>query len=73
MLPGAAARAVKYKGERWPFPEERSDLTADPLRFVVRQGTGAMPMLRKTEVPDAQIEEIAAYIASASRSTSPGK
>jgi mono/diheme cytochrome c family protein len=73
MLPGAAALAMKYKGERSPFLEERGDLTADQLRFFVRHGTGAMPMFRKTEVTDAQIDEIAAYIASSARSAAPGK
>jgi mono/diheme cytochrome c family protein len=73
MLPGAAALAAKYKGSVSPYLEERSDLAADQIRFFVRGGTGAMPMFRKTEVTDAQIDDIAAYIAASAKASSPQK
>lgn len=63
MLPGAAALALKHQGAVSPFLEERSDLNAQVLRVFVRQGSGAMPMFRKTEISDAEIDALAAYFA----------
>jgi len=62
MLPGAAALAAKYQGKVSPFLEDRSDLTADALKVFVRRGVGAMPMFRQTEISDAEIEAVAAYL-----------
>jgi mono/diheme cytochrome c family protein len=62
MLPGAAALAAKYQGKLSPFLEERSDLDADALKVFVRRGVGAMPMFRKTEISDSEIEAVAAYL-----------
>jgi mono/diheme cytochrome c family protein len=62
MLPGAAALAAKYQGKLSPFLEDRSDLKADALKVFVRRGVGAMPMFRKTEITDAEIEAVAAYL-----------
>ena len=67
MLPGAAALEAKYKGAVSPVLEERGDLTASALRTFVRNGTGSMPMFRKTEISDAEIAAVAAYLAAASR------
>jgi mono/diheme cytochrome c family protein len=67
MLPGAAALAAKHKGAVSPFLQERSDLTAEVLRIFVRNGSGTMPMFRKTEISDAEIAAVAAYLAAASR------
>jgi mono/diheme cytochrome c family protein len=61
-LPGPAALALKYKGRVSPLLEQRADLTAAALKAFVRNGTGAMPMFRKTEITDSQIEAIAAYL-----------
>ncbi len=62
-LPGTAALDAKYGGDR-PGPLElRSDLPAPVLRVILRRGSGAMPMFRKGELTDAQIDELAAYIA----------
>jgi mono/diheme cytochrome c family protein len=67
MLPGSATLAARYKGEMSPFLELRSDLGADQLRYFVRHGSGAMPMFRKTEVSDADVDAIAAYIRMSSK------
>jgi mono/diheme cytochrome c family protein len=67
MLPGAAALAAKHKGAVSPYLEERSDLSAEVIRVFVRQGSGAMPMFRKTEISDAEIEAVAAFLAAAAR------
>jgi mono/diheme cytochrome c family protein len=63
MLPGAAALAVKHQGAVSPYLEERSDLTAEVIQMFVRNGSGTMPMFRKTEISDAEIAAVAAYCA----------
>lgn len=72
MLPGSERLAAKYQGAKPPFLEERSDLDAAQLRFFVRHGTGAMPMFRKTEITDADIDAVAAYIKANSHSEKAG-
>lgn len=71
FLPGTAALASKYQGAL-PAPlEQRGGLTAEFLRRFVRHGTGAMPMFRRTEVSDVQIDDIAAYLERSARKESP--
>lgn len=62
MLPGTAALAAKYKGAKPAELERRGDLSPETLRYFVRHGSGAMPMFRKTEITDAEINEVAAYL-----------
>jgi mono/diheme cytochrome c family protein len=61
-LPGTAALGVKYKGEIPAVLEERTDLLPDYIRVVVRQGLFGMPISRKTEISDADLEDIVAYL-----------
>jgi len=42
--------------------ENRTDLTAAGVRAVVRAGIGSMPPLRRTELSDADVDAIAAYL-----------
>ena len=63
MLPGTMALAAKYGGQRYGALELRTDLSADVLRYFVRNGIGAMPMFRKVELSDADIDAIAGYLA----------
>lgn len=42
--------------------EDRVDLTPDFIRAAVRQGMPIMPPLRKTEVTDAELDAIIAYL-----------
>jgi (+)-pinoresinol hydroxylase len=42
--------------------ENRTDLTAAGIRAVVRAGVGSMPPLRRTEISDADLDAIAAYL-----------
>ena len=42
--------------------EQRTDLTPAVIKAYVRTGTWSMPPFRKTELSDAQIDEISAYI-----------
>ena len=61
-LAGTLALQTKYKGDL-PAPLElREDLNADVIRLFVRQGAGAMPSFRKSELSDADVDAIAAYL-----------
>lgn len=42
--------------------ENRTDLTAAGIRAVIRTGIGSMPPLRRTELSDADVDAIAAYL-----------
>jgi mono/diheme cytochrome c family protein len=65
MLPGTDALRIKYKDAKPPVPallEQRTDLTAPVIKVFVRHGTFSMPPFRQTELTDAEIADIAAYI-----------
>lgn len=66
-LPGTEALAVKYKGEKPPALEDRTDLPAEVLTVFIRQGVWSMPAFRKTEISDSDIQAIAAYIADSAK------
>jgi mono/diheme cytochrome c family protein len=42
--------------------ENRTDLSADYIAHVARAGIGSMPRLTRIEVPDSELESIAAYL-----------
>ena len=42
--------------------ENRRDLSAGAIQAIVRNGIGSMPPLRKTELSDADVAAIAAYL-----------
>ena len=67
-LPGTASLQLKYKGSLPAVLEARTDLTAVLLKGFVRGGSWSMPPFRKTELSDAEIEDIAAYLAVSSKS-----
>ncbi len=62
MHGGTAALEVKYHGDKPPELERRTDLTPDVVRLFVRRGMNIMPPFRKTEVGDADLEALAAYL-----------
>jgi mono/diheme cytochrome c family protein len=62
-LPGTAALQLKYKGALPALLEARTDLTFDILKTYLRHGSWSMPPFRKTELTDAEIQDIAAYLA----------
>ena len=66
MLPGTAALTEKYQGARPGALEDRSDLSAPVITLFVRRGSGAMPFFRASELSDADITAIAAYLAQSS-------
>jgi (+)-pinoresinol hydroxylase len=61
-LAGTSALAVKYKGKLPAVLEERTDLTSTQIKTVVRHGLYGMPITRKTEVSDAELEDVVAYL-----------
>ena len=60
--PGSRALAVKYKGSLPALLEERTDLKAPYIKQVVRQGLTVMPLFRKTELSDTDLDAITAYL-----------
>jgi mono/diheme cytochrome c family protein len=63
-LPGTQQLALKYRGTNIsPLLEERTDLVPEFVKVVVRQGVSFMPHFRKTEISDAELDALAAYLA----------
>jgi mono/diheme cytochrome c family protein len=61
--PGTQALSAKYKGSKPAILDQRMDLTPALTKFYVRKGVSIMPPFRKTEVSDADLEALAAYLA----------
>jgi mono/diheme cytochrome c family protein len=60
--PATAALAFKYKGDPPALLEQRTDLTADVVKGMVRTGVYTMPPFRKTEISDDDLNDLAAYL-----------
>ncbi len=60
--PGTLALAAKYKGEKPALLADRTDLTPEVVKIFVRNGVLVMPFFRKTEISDADLDRIAAYL-----------
>lgn len=60
--PGTDALAAKYKGSLPAELEQRMNLPASLIRGVVRNGISVMPIFRKTEISDADLADIVAYL-----------
>jgi hypothetical protein len=54
----------KYKGQVSALLERRTDLAPDYVAAVVRHGMSFMPTFRKTEISDADLALLSAYLAS---------
>lgn len=61
MLPGTHAIYIKYRGERPPLLEHRTDINLEFVKSVVRNGLASMPPFRQTEVTDGDLENIVAW------------
>jgi hypothetical protein len=64
-MPGTAALSAKYKGRQpnvSPILDERTDLTAQSIRFFVRKGVSVMAPFRKTEISDRDLDALVAYL-----------
>lgn len=60
--PGTAALTVKYNGEKPGLLEERTDLTPEAVAWFVRNGATVMAPYRKTEVSNADLAALGAYL-----------
>ncbi|MGO9591640.1 MAG: c-type cytochrome [Candidatus Acidiferrales bacterium] len=58
--PGTASLAAR--GQKPAVLEERTDLTAPMIKTFVRHGVLFMPTFRKTEISDADLAAISAYL-----------
>ena len=61
--PGTDSLQVKYKGSKPAVLLERTDLSAEAFSLFVRQGVLSMPPFRKTEITDAELAALSAYMA----------
>jgi mono/diheme cytochrome c family protein len=61
--PGTQALEALYKGAKPAALEQRTDLIPDLTRSFVRAGVSVMPPFRKTEISDADLAALAAYLA----------
>jgi (+)-pinoresinol hydroxylase len=61
--PGTMALQAKYKGAVPALLDKRTDLTPEFVKTTVRNGLTVMPFFRKTEISDADLNAIAAYLA----------
>ena len=60
--PGTTSLQFKYQGSVPAALEDRKDLTVELVKFFVRNGVATMPQFRKTEVSDADLAALAAYL-----------
>ena len=63
QFPGTVALATKYQNKLPGALQDRTDLVPDFVKAVVRTGVSVMPFFRKTEVSDADLDALAAYLA----------
>jgi mono/diheme cytochrome c family protein len=61
-LPGTLALSLKYQGKLPAVLDQRTDLTPALIKSVVRHGLYGMPITRKTEVSDAELNDVIAYL-----------
>ena len=60
--PGTTAIAALYKGAKPAALEDRTDLTPAIVAQFVRKGVSVMPFFRKTEISDADLDALGAYL-----------
>lgn len=60
--PGYEALRARYGDKEPAALSERTDLTADLVKSMVRTGISIMPFFRKTEISDGDLDAIAAYL-----------
>jgi (+)-pinoresinol hydroxylase len=54
--------SLQQRGQKPAVLADRTDLTAPMIKTFVRHGVYFMPIFRKTEVSDADLDAIAAYL-----------
>jgi (+)-pinoresinol hydroxylase len=60
--PGYTALQARYKGALPAALPDRTDLLADYVKYLVRNGVSIMPRARKTEISDVELDAIVAYL-----------
>ena len=61
--PGTQGLQIKYRGtETNPVLVDRTDLTPEVVKVFVRQGVLSMAPFRKTEITDAELDALAAFL-----------
>lgn len=60
--PGTRALRTKYQGKEPALLADRTDLAPDYIRLIVRHGVTVMPPFRKTELSDADLDDLVAYL-----------
>ena len=60
--PGTQSLEIKYHGSTPAVLKQRKDLTPEFVKTMVRQGILLMAPFRKTEITDAELEDLAAYL-----------
>jgi (+)-pinoresinol hydroxylase len=60
--PGTTAIAALYKGAKPAALEQRTDLSPQIVKQFVRKGVSVMPFFRKTEISDADLDALGAYL-----------
>ncbi len=65
--PGTQSLQLKYQGKVPAALLDRTDLSSQAVAVFVRQGILLMAPFRKTEITDAQLDALAAYVAGGSR------
>ncbi|MDX1563010.1 MAG: cytochrome c [Gammaproteobacteria bacterium] len=61
--PGTQSLELRYRDTPLsPVLEEREDLTPELVKTFVRQGVLMMAPFRKTEITDAELDDLAAYL-----------
>lgn len=61
--PGTQSLQIKYEGRVPAVLLQRTDLTPEAVAVFVRQGVQSMPPFRKTEITDAELVDLAAFVA----------
>ncbi len=63
--PGTHALQAKYGGDWKGVITEWKGLAPEYVRQTVRKGISVMPQFRKTEISDAELDALAAYVTQA--------
>jgi mono/diheme cytochrome c family protein len=60
--PGTQSLEIKYNGSLPAVLEQRTDLTPEFVKTMVRKGILLMAPFRKTEITDTELDDLAAYL-----------
>src|SRR5262249_61452832 len=61
-MAGTQALQARYKGAKPAELEQRTDLTTDFVKAIVRNGLNSMPFFRPTELSDDDLTALGAYL-----------